>query len=80
MDTFALGYKIALKIRADGKMEKFLKDRYASYDTDYGKAIEKGRIGFRELEKLVLRKLGEPKPKSGKQEYLENLLNTYLHG
>jgi xylose isomerase len=25
-------------------------------------------------------KLGEPTPKSGKQEYLENLLNTYLHG
>ena len=41
--------------------------------------IEKGKLGFRELEKLVLKKLGEPKPKSGKQEYLENLLNTYLH-
>ena len=80
MDTFALAYKIALKIRADGKLEKFLKDRYASYDSDYGKAIEKGKIGFRDLEKLVLKKLGEPKPKSGKQEYLENLLNTYLHG
>jgi xylose isomerase len=80
MDTFALAYKIALKIRADGKLEKFLKDRYASYDNDYGKAIEKGKIGFRDLEKLVLKKLGEPKPKSGKQEYLENLLNTYLHG
>jgi xylose isomerase len=80
MDAYALAYKIALKIRADGKMEKFVKDRYATFDTDYGKAIEKGKIGFRELEKLVLKKLGEPKPKSGKQEYLENLLNTYLHG
>jgi xylose isomerase len=27
----------------------------------------------------VLSKLGEPKPRSGKQEYLENLLNSYLH-
>jgi xylose isomerase len=79
MDAYALAYKIALKIRADGKLEKFVKDRYASYDTDYGKAIEKGKIGFRDLEKLVLKNLGEPKPKSGKQEYLENLLNTYLH-
>ena len=80
MDAYALAYKITLKIRADGKLEKFVKDRYASYDSDYGKAIEKGKIGFRDLEKLVLKKLGEPKPKSGKQEYLENLLNTYLHG
>jgi xylose isomerase len=79
MDAYALAYKLALKIRADGKLEKFLKDRYASYDSDFGKAIEKGKIGFRDLEKLVLKKLGEPKPKSGKQEYLENLLNTYLH-
>jgi xylose isomerase len=79
MDAYALAYKIALKIRADGKLDKFVKDRYASYDSDYGKAIEKGKIGFRDLEKLVLKKLGEPKPKSGKQEYLENLLNTYLH-
>jgi xylose isomerase len=28
----------------------------------------------------VLTKLGEPRPRSGKQEYLENLLTTYLHG
>ena len=80
MDAYTLAYKIALKIRADGKLDKFVKDRYASFDSDYGKMVEKGKIGFRELEKLVLKKLGEPKPKSGKQEYLENLLNTYLHG
>jgi xylose isomerase len=79
MDAYALAYKLALKIRADGVLEGFVADRYASFDSDYGKAIEKKKIGFRELEKLVLKKLGEPKPKSGRQEYLENLLNTYLH-
>jgi xylose isomerase len=71
---------MAVKIRKDGKMEKFVADRYSTFDTDYGRAIEKKKIGFRELEKLVLKKLGEPKPKSGKQEYLENLLASYLHG
>jgi xylose isomerase len=79
MDAYALAYKIALKIRADKKLEKFVADRYASYDSDYGRDIEKKRIGFKELSKLVLTKLGEPKPKSGRQEYLENLINTYLH-
>jgi xylose isomerase len=42
MDAYALAYKMAVKIRADGKLEKFVKDRYTSFDSDYGKAIEKG--------------------------------------
>ncbi len=79
MDAYALAYKLAVKIRAEGKLDGFVKDRYASFDSGYGEAIENGKIGFKELEKLVLTKLGEPKPKSGRQEYLENLLNTYLH-
>jgi xylose isomerase len=79
MDAYALALKIALKIRADGKLEKFVEDRYASYDSGYGREIDKKKTGFKELEKLVLTKLGEPKPRSGRQEYLENLVNTYLH-
>jgi xylose isomerase len=80
MDSYALAFKLARRILAEGKFEQFVADRYSSYDTGYGQDIEKRRVGFRELNKLVLTKLGEPKPRSGKQEYLENLLNTYLHG
>jgi xylose isomerase len=80
MDAYALAFKLARRIIADGKFESFLTDRYASFDTGFGKDIEKGKVGFKELEKLVLGPLGEPKPRSGKQEYLENLLNTYIHG
>jgi xylose isomerase len=79
MDAYALAYKIARKILADGKLDGFVAQRYASYDSGFGKEIEKGKIGFAELEKLVLTKLGEPKPVSGRQEYLENLISTYLH-
>ena len=79
MDAYALAYKLARKIRAEGKLEGFVADRYSSFDTGYGEAIENGKIGFRQLEKLVLTKLGEPSPKSGRQEFLENLVNTYLH-
>jgi xylose isomerase len=80
MDAYAFAFKIARRILTEGKFEQFVADRYASFDTGYGRDIEKRRIGFRELNKLVLGKLGEPKPRSGKQEYLENLLNNYLHG
>jgi xylose isomerase len=79
MDAYALAFKLARKILADGKFDKFLADRYASYDSGFGQAIERRKIGFRELEKLAL-KLGEPKPKSGQQEYLESLLMQYVAG
>jgi xylose isomerase len=52
--------------------------RYASYDSGYGKEIESGKSTFESLEKLVLGKLGEPAPRSGRQEHLENLLNQEL--
>jgi xylose isomerase len=80
MDAYALAFKLARRILADGKFEQFIADRYSSYDAGFGRAIAKRRTGFRELNQLVLTKLGEPAPRSGRQEYLENLLNTYLHG
>jgi xylose isomerase len=80
MDTYALAFKTARRVIADGQLDGFIADRYSSYDSGYGKAIEKGKVGFGELEKLVLTKLGEPAPRSGRQEYLENLINTYLTG
>jgi xylose isomerase len=78
MDAYAFAFKIARKILADGKLTQFIADRYASYDTGYGKDIEKRKIGFVELEKLVLAKLGEPTPRSGRQELLENLIMQYV--
>jgi xylose isomerase len=78
MDAYAAAFKIARQILADGHFERFVADRYSSFDTGYGKDIESRKIGFKELEKLVLTKLGEPTPRSGRQEYLENLLNRYL--
>lgn len=78
MDAYAAAFKLARRILADGKFEKFVQERYSSFDTGYGKDIEKRKIGFKDLEKLVLSKLGEPTPRSGKQEYLENVLNQYF--
>jgi len=80
MDAYALAFKIARRILADGKFEEFVKNRYASFDTGYGRDIESGKANFKSLEKLVLTKLGEPQPRSGKQEYLENLLMSYVQG
>ena len=78
-DTYALAFKLARQILAEGRFTQFIAARYNSYNAGFGRDIESGRVGFKELEKIAL-KLDEPIPRSGRQEYLENLLNLYLHG
>ena len=78
-DAYALAFKLARRILADGKFTKFVAARYSSFDASFGRDIERGKLGFKELEEIVF-KLGEPAPRSGRQEYLENLVNQYLHG
>ena len=78
-DAYALAFKIARRIRADGVFDNFVAERYASYDEGVGRDIEQRRIGFQELEHLAI-SAGEPALRSGRQEYLENLLMTYVHG
>ena len=78
MDAFARGLKIAAAIRADGRLATFVKDRYASWDSGLGASIEAGKENFASLEKLMLEK-GEAAPnKSGRQEFLENLINEFI--
>lgn len=80
MDAYALAFRIARRILAEGTLGRFVQERYASFDSGFGREIETGRTSFRQLEKLVLTKLGEPTPRSGKQEYLENLISRYVQG
>src|SRR5688572_3637045 len=78
MDTFARGLKIAAALRKDGRLPEFVRNRYRSWDTGIGAKIEKGKVGFKELEAYAL-KLGEVTTnESGRQEYLENLINEFI--
>src|SRR5262249_41576946 len=54
MDAFARGLKIAHAIREDGRLAAFMKERYASWDGELGKAIESGKSSFAELEAIAL--------------------------
>ena len=78
MDAFARGLKIAAAIRADGKLESFVKERYGSWDSGIGAAVEAGEASFASLEKYMLEKGEITTNVSGRQEFLENLINTYL--
>jgi xylose isomerase len=78
MDAFAYGLKIAAKIRADGVLTNFVKQRYASWDSGIGHKIEAGNAGFDDLERYMLDK-GDAAPNvSGRQEMLENIINRYI--
>ncbi len=80
MDTFALGLRIADKIIKDGRIDQFVADRYASYNSGIGKRIVDGTVTIQELEKYAL-EMGDVKSnKSGRQEYLEGIVNQIMFG
>ena len=78
MDAFARGLKIAARMRADGVLTDFVKNRYKSYDSGIGKQIEDATASFASLEKYMLEKGNAAANESGRQEMLENIVNDYL--
>jgi xylose isomerase len=79
MDSFALGLRMADKLIRDGRIEKFINDRYASYRNGIGKKIVEGATNFDELYSYALSH-GDIQVESGRQEYLESILNEVLFG
>jgi xylose isomerase len=78
MDTFALGLRIADKLIKDGRLDKFVADRYASYKTGIGAEIVSGKATLESLSAYSL-KMGEVKTNtSGRQELLEGIINNVL--
>ncbi len=78
MDSYALGLIKAAKIIEDGRIDSFVKDRYASYTTGIGAKIRADETSLEELAAYA-EKLGAPKlPGSGRQEYLESIVNNIL--
>src|SRR5207244_2284608 len=56
MDAFARGLRIAAAIRADGVLDKMLKERYSSWDSGIGARIDSGKENFTSLERYMLEK------------------------
>ncbi len=77
MDAFARGLIIADKLLHDGGLEEFVEGRYASYQRGMGEKILAGNATFEDAEAFILQH-GKPKPVSGRQEMLENIINDYL--
>lgn len=79
MDSFALGLIKAQEIIDDGRIDEFTKERYSSYQSGIGKRIVEGKETLESLAEYAA-DLTDVKAQSGRQEYLENVLNDILFG
>lgn len=77
MDAFAQGLLIAQKIIDDKVFSDFIEQRYSSFNSSIGTDIMNGKIDLEGIEKYIL-KNDNPVMKSGRQEMLENVFNSYL--
>ena len=80
MDSFALGLIKAVALIEDGRIDQFVKERYASFDSELGRKIRAGKATLEELSKKAVQAGNTPLPGSGKQEYLEGVINSVLFG
>ncbi|MCC8423778.1 xylose isomerase [Mucilaginibacter sp. UR6-11] len=77
MDIFARALITADNILQKSAYQKLRTDRYASFDGGKGKEFEEGKLSLEDLRAYAIEN-GEPVPASGKQEYIENLINRYI--
>ena len=77
MDSFALALRKAVEIRKDGRLDAFVKNKYRSYESGIGKKIVENTATLEELADYAV-SIPEPQPESGRQEYLETIVNNIL--
>ena len=78
MDAYALGLRKAAEIIEDGRIDEFVTQRYASYNDGIGKKIADKTATLEELSAYALN-MGDVKTNtSGRQEYLETIVNRLL--
>ena len=80
MDTFALGLIKAAEIIEDGRVERFVSERYAGYTTGIGAKIANGEAKLTELAEYAENMKTPALPGSGRQEYLQSVVNSVLFG
>ena len=73
MDTCALGFKSALKLLKNGDLKEFIDNRYSNWSKTFGKSLMNREMDLEQITRWIEDNNINPKPVSGKQEYLENI-------
>jgi xylose isomerase len=77
VDVLARALLNAAAIIEDGTLDHFVEQRYAGWESTFGQAVLDGRASLADAADHALHADSNPKPVSGRQEYLENLINRF---
>jgi xylose isomerase len=77
MDTFARALLTADNILNKSDYKKIRQERYASFDSGKGKDYVAGKLSLEDLRAYAIEN-GEPEARSGRQEFMENLVNRWI--
>ena len=78
MDSFAYGLLKAAQMIEDGRLEDNIKERYSSFDSELGRKVRDGSATLEELAAKASELKAPKAPVSGRQEYLEGVLNNII--
>lgn len=79
LDVLALSLKRAAQMLQDKVLQDVVDKRYAGWNGNLGRRILNGQTSLQDLAQLVEDSAMDPQPVSGQQEYLENLVNSYIY-
>ncbi|MBO5928346.1 MAG: xylose isomerase, partial [Clostridia bacterium] len=81
MDTFALGLINAAALIEDGRIGKFVAERYSTFNSkEIGKKILSNSTNLEELFAYAENLGASELPGSGRQEYLQSVVNSVIYG
>jgi xylose isomerase len=80
MDLCAQALLAAERLVLDGGLAQALEQRYAGWATPEGQEILAGKVSLQQLADLTLVTNADVPAVSGRQEYLENLVNRIVAG
>lgn len=78
IDCCARGLKAAARMIEDKALSGPLEARYAGWNEAGAKAMLEGERTLEQISDWVISNTIEPQPKSGRQEFLENVVNRYV--
>jgi xylose isomerase len=78
MDACARAFLAASDMIEDKALDEPLEERYAGWGVPEAKKMLSGKMGLEQIAQQVEKNRINPKPKSGRQEYLESILNRYV--
>ena len=78
MDICARALLVAAEMIGQGALAQAVDERYSGWQQPWGQDVLAGRVSLQALSDRVLAADRDVAPVSGRQEYLENLVNRYL--